>query len=1158
MRLHAVALAALLPGAAALDNGRALTPPAGWTAWNVYVFHPTQPLIEASMRALAQPRGPQNRSLVDLGYVQANLDDAWQACGAGVNRSFHDAAGNPLWNERAFPNVSAMTELGASLGIEPGLYMNNCQCSENMFTDPAQIAAIVRRSAAAVARLGFLSLKLDSCGQFNNVTLWADELNATGVAIAIENCHQGGMAPGQDRVPGQAHCSGTTPVSDCPYSSYRTSDDIQPTWAHLINNINSLVAFLGDERQGDPPPRSRPGGWAYPDALQTGSLGVLSWSGYTPRPDGWVPAPLVEDRSDFGLHCITSSPLILSLNLTNDTLLESVWPIIANEEALEINRQWAGSPGRLVATIRPTSAEEAAYVLRKGQIGWVSGWGHTPQSARGLTCPNDEDQMPGAAPSCNLLRVAALTIAESRGWCSANASCAAFSYKDADGNSSAVRTVYFKGATQLAFMDSNFHAGGQVQSGWLTQIKRAVAPPGSWRGAPCAGTVCPAGSPPCHEACRSIAPCCSAHGPAGESLEFSDGEAQLWSKRLVDGSLALLLVNLGQATATHSFTLEEVGLRLNRSTAAVAVRDIWERADRAPIAKDGRVIFANVAGHDSRFVVLTPLERSDAGPSPPSLGGPAVNCLPHARQGAAAVSWNNSVLLVGGSTSPGKCLPPYTEWATVFIGTRQGGGALAWREYTRLSSGLTHAEAVTIGDTLYVMGGYGPGPCEHSPSKGKCAHSSVWALDLARPELPAQPRAPMAYNRSNFGVSVHGGKVYTAGGYGNYGLLGSSNGPECVQSDVDVYDPATDKWSSLQPMTTKRGGFSLGSVGGLLFAVAGFHCTNGPAHTESLSSVEAYDIAANKWMPVSPLPGQPNALYVLVPVDNASFLVVGGFNGTSGGDMQPEDLLRPIWKMEVDSSNPSSNSWSRVSELPNSRGFPAAALAGEQLFVIGGYDSSSKNDSALVQALDMETLSWSNCSSAKLHLNPEQSEPAPLSQEVAVKPGDDLAALARAHPPDTTFLLQPGIYRMQEVIPKDGQRFVGVGQSAAEVIVTGAALIPRSRVTRDAATGLYVARGIKATGTFHGPCAPGFPRCNYTQDLFLGDEPLLHVASRAALLDGPGQRWYFDFNSSAVWLAADPGSDALELGTSRAFLFGGNANRVLVANLTVTKYGSHL
>ena len=630
MRLTVLLLALLLPPAAALDNGRALTPPAGWTAWNTYSFHPTQQLLEDSLHALAKPRGPQKRSLVELGYVQANLDDAWQDCRAGVNHSFHDAAGNPLVNLRTFPNMSAMTALGASLGIEMGLYMNNCQCSESMFTDPAQIAAIVRRSAAAVARLGFLSLKLDSCGQFNNLTLWAAELNATGVAIAIENCHQGGMVPGQDRVPGQHQCSGVTPVSDCPYSSYRTSDDIQPTWPHLINNVNSLVAFLGDETQGDPPPRSRPGGWAYGDAIQTGSMGVLSWSGYTPRPDGWSPEPLVEDRSDFGLHCITSSPLILSFNLTNETTMEMVWPIVANEEAIAVNRQWAGTPGRLVATIRPAGSGGSAagggagggYVLRRGQIGKADGWGHDVQSAHdGLICPNDVDQLPGVTPTCNLLRVANITMDAAQSWCTANAACAGFSYKagaagaaDTDsssGNSSAA--VYFKDATQLAFADSNYHAGGQVQSGWLTQIKSALAPPGAWRSAPCGGTVCPPNTPQCHMACHSIAPCCTDTGPAGEAIEFADGEAQLWSKRLVDGSLALLFVNLGQAVLTHSFSLEEVGLKLGSNATAVAVRDVWERSSAgAPIAKGGRVTFADVAGHDSRFLVLTPQSEKRA------------------------------------------------------------------------------------------------------------------------------------------------------------------------------------------------------------------------------------------------------------------------------------------------------------------------------------------------------------------------------------------------------------------------------------------------------------------------------------------------------------------------------------------------------------------
>ena len=619
----------LAPLAFTLDNGRALTPVAGWSAWNTYSFHPTQQLVEASMRALAQPRdwrgrvadasiaGGLQKSLVDLGYVQANLDDAWQGCRAGVNRSFHDKAGNPLVNLKAFPNISAMTALGASLGIEPGWYMNNCLCSENQFTDPAQIAMVVRRSAEAVARLGFKSLKLDSCGQFNNMTLWAEQLNATGVAIAIENCHQGGMTPGQNKVPGQ-NCSGTTAISDCPYSSYRTSDDIQPTWAHVLNNVNSLVPFLGDELQGDAPPRSRPGGWAYPDALQTGMLGVLSWSGYTPNSGGWLPLPLVEDRSNFGMHCIVSSPLILAFNVTNNTLVQQLWPIIANEEALEVNRQWAGTPGRLVATIRSSTggtegdAQAGEYVLRKGQLGQVSGWGfHPGENHPDLGCPHDVEQLPGVTPVCNLLRVANVTITEAQSWCTANAACAAFSYRSGGVNSSlevAKTVVYFKDSASLSFMDSNFHAGvagGQVQVGWLSQIKAAHAPPGSWRRNPCGGTICPPNTPPCHMACFSIAPCCSATAPAGETLEF-DREAQLWSKRLVDGSLALLFVNLGQTVLSLSFTLLEIGLKLNRTGTSVAVRDIWARSAGPPIPVGGVVTFGSVAGHDSRFLVLTP------------------------------------------------------------------------------------------------------------------------------------------------------------------------------------------------------------------------------------------------------------------------------------------------------------------------------------------------------------------------------------------------------------------------------------------------------------------------------------------------------------------------------------------------------------------------
>jgi hypothetical protein len=102
------------------------------------------------------------------------------------------------------------------------------------------------------------------------------------------------------------------------------------------------------------------------------------------------------------------------------------------------------------------------------------------------------------------------------------ADCAAFSYrttKNSNKNSTTV-VAYFKGTTSLFFMDANFHFEGQVQNGWLSQIKHEYAtPPGAWRSAPCAGTICPPHSTPCHEACMSIAPCCSDRGPPGEALE---------------------------------------------------------------------------------------------------------------------------------------------------------------------------------------------------------------------------------------------------------------------------------------------------------------------------------------------------------------------------------------------------------------------------------------------------------------------------------------------------------------------------------------------------------------------------------------------------------------------------------------------------------------
>ena len=88
---------------------------------------------------------------------------------------------------------------------------------------------------------------------------WARLANASGRRIVLENCHQGGLIPGQI-IPGQ-HCDGRE--AECPYHVFRTSDDIYNHWENAINNINSVTPYLS-QADATIVPRSRPGCLIHP------------------------------------------------------------------------------------------------------------------------------------------------------------------------------------------------------------------------------------------------------------------------------------------------------------------------------------------------------------------------------------------------------------------------------------------------------------------------------------------------------------------------------------------------------------------------------------------------------------------------------------------------------------------------------------------------------------------------------------------------------------------------------------------------------------------------------------------------------------------------------------------------------------------------------
>lgn len=323
------AVAACAHVATAIDNGLGVTPPRGWRSWNQFDTAISQGLIEAQYEALAgRSRSVDGvpTSLLDLGYKTAGIDDGWQACNTGPGGvGFHNSSGYPMVDTTKFPDMRAMTAKARSLGITPGWYGNNCACKD---TRPScQYNASLDCFAGDVAATidyGFGSIKLDGCGIEKDISVFASLFNASGTPVMLENCHNGNPTYATRAVDGTV---------DCPMNLFRVSADIRPQFGSILSNLMQTVDYNAN--------LTGPGCWAYPDMLEVGvsqmpARGSLNF------------LTLTEARTHFAAWCIVSSPLVLSHDLTNDTVMDAVWPIISNREALAVNDAWAGDAGQLV------------------------------------------------------------------------------------------------------------------------------------------------------------------------------------------------------------------------------------------------------------------------------------------------------------------------------------------------------------------------------------------------------------------------------------------------------------------------------------------------------------------------------------------------------------------------------------------------------------------------------------------------------------------------------------------------------------------------------------------------------------------------------------------------------------------------------------------
>jgi N-acetylneuraminic acid mutarotase len=215
------------------------------------------------------------------------------------------------------------------------------------------------------------------------------------------------------------------------------------------------------------------------------------------------------------------------------------------------------------------------------------------------------------------------------------------------------------------------------------------------------------------------------------------------------------------------------------------------------------------------------------------------------------------------------------------------------------------------------------------PGSTTPAPAATSAPDLAFSDASAMP-AP----RTEVAAAALDGFIYTAGG-----LLRSGNATD----EVDVYNPAVDKWSASIPLPEPLHHTSLVATAGRLYVIGGYRA-DGSA-TEKVWSRGPDD---RTWRHEPPL-RTPRGAFGAAADAGGRIYVFGG-----ASRFEPLGRLVPTTEM----FDPRQGFFRMLGEMPQPRDHLAAASVGNTILAIGGRDLSYAKNTARVDIFNARTNSW--------------------------------------------------------------------------------------------------------------------------------------------------------------------------------------------------------
>jgi len=213
-----------------------------------------------------------------------------------------------------------------------------------------------------------------------------------------------------------------------------------------------------------------------------------------------------------------------------------------------------------------------------------------------------------------------------------------------------------------------------------------------------------------------------------------------------------------------------------------------------------------------------------------------------------------------------------------------------WTTKADMPTARALSDIAVVDGQIYVIGGVAGETVQENR-----ALSTVEAYDPATDTWTKKADMPTA--RLDLAACVVDGRIYATGGF----PLWPEDAAEDALSTVEVYDPATDTWTQAPDMPRARFTHSASVVAGKLYIIGG---VGDPAHArgrKGYSTVDVYDLATDTWTTAADYPTA--SCKFATGVVEGKIYIIGGWYG-AGAILSTVEEFDPGLPGDISSVSP--------------------------------------------------------------------------------------------------------------------------------------------------------------------------------------------------------------------------------------------------------------